>query len=95
MPLLNRKRGNKSVLSQKDSKSVDGTQSSESCPMDVKSLLFSVNITLNDGIEVNRINIVDIYCCSNVFDSLCDLRKIITTEDQAQAIIKGNNNCCS
>ena len=94
MPLLNRKRGNKSVLSQKDSKSVDGTQSSESCPMDVKSLLFSVNITLNDGIEVNRIIIVDIYCCPNVFDSLCDLRKIITTEDQAHAIIKGSNKCC-
>lgn len=94
MPLLSRKRGSKSVLSQKESKSVDGTQSSESCPMDVKSLLFSVNITLNDGIEVNRIIIVDIYCCPNVFDSLCDVRKIITTEDQAHAFIKGNNNCC-
>ena len=91
MPLLNRKRGNKSVLSQKDSKSVDGTQSSESCSMDVKSLLFSVNITLNDGIEVNSMNSIDVYCCPNVFDSLCDLRKIITTEDQAHSIIKGMN----
>lgn len=35
MSLLSRKRGSKSVLSQKESKSVDGTQSSESCPMDV------------------------------------------------------------
>ena len=89
MPLLSRKRGNKSVLSQKDSKSVDGTQSSESCPMDVKSLLFSVNITLNDGIEVNSMNSID--CCPNVFDSRCDLRKIITTEDQAHSIIRGMN----
>ena len=44
MPLLSRKRGNKSVLSQKDSKSVDGTQSSESCPMDVNEEYCRTNI---------------------------------------------------
>ena len=65
MPLLSRKRGNKSVLSQKDSKSVDGTQSSESCPMDVMmitveqtyerhfSLIIKMNRIINEKSSVS------------------------------------------